>query len=145
MTDITAIITGDFHLSGSAGSLEELVQAYVEAAVANLGAGNLSWSVLTTPAPITANAAYAVNGLSLISLSLPAALQNSRLVLYAYSAAGWRLQQVDPNDRIQIGDSLTTQGPAGAVRSLSTGACIELVRLSERWVGTVLQGHVEVL
>ena len=145
MTDITAIITGDITLTGNAGSLEELVQAYVEAAVANLGAGNLAWSVVTAPAVITANAAYAVNGLSLISLDLPVAPLNSRLILYAYSLAGWRLQQVAPNDRIQIGDVFTTMGPSGRISSLGQGSCIELTRLPDRWVGNVLQGHVEVL
>jgi hypothetical protein len=144
LSDIQAVFPQVLR-SETAGTLAELVQAYVDAAVAGIGAGNLSWRVISGAESLLANTGYAVNGLSLTSLILPAAVPNSRLILYAYSAAGFRLQQSDSLDQIQVGDKFTSLGVSGRIESKGQGSCIELNRLSERWVGNILQGYFEMI
>lgn len=154
MTDVRATFSADINLNAvfaqdaalpsTAGSLEELVQAYVNAAVANLGAGNLTWTVLENAATLIPNNGYAINGLSLMNLALPSTSNNNRLILYAYSTAGFRLQQTSPSDQIQVGDKFTTIGISGAIQSIGQSA-IELIKLPDRWIGNILQGHFDVI
>lgn len=141
---VLAAVAGDAAAIGNSGSLEELIQAYVNAAIASIGAGALPWSVIDSAVPLMPGNGYAVNGLSLINLSLPAAPANSRLILYAYSAAGFRVQQPLPTDQIQVGDKFTTLGMSGRIEAIGQSA-IELVRLPNRWIGTILQGNFEVI
>ncbi len=130
----------------SVDGLEQLVNDAVAAAIANLGVAGLTWTVITGPVAVAANTAYAVNGLSLISLNLPVGMpDNTRLAFYAYSSAGFRLQQTSPSDLVQVGDSFTTVGISGHISSMGQGAGIELVKLPARWIGKILHGHFDVV
>lgn len=108
--------------------------------------GGTTWRTVTNNTVLQAQTGYYVNGLSRISLSLSSAPDNSdRYIVYNGSQSGFIIQQNTPTDIIYVGNRQTTLGTSGAIVSLSIGDCVEIIRVTDKYICYVLMGNVNVI